>query len=172
MQTMSYTYGKWYNTRMRRCKETKIKAPEALLNLLNQRRLPLSEEGEEKTLHELGFLLSAYQGYVAAVHLPASVRNEMEVSPEEIEMIDLLEGEDEKYLPVFTDSQAMDEAPFDVRENSILFYCDVLDLHSLLTRSHADAIVLNPGQDDLFLSEQLLENMIRMDPKNNPHQYS
>ena len=96
----------------------------------------------------------------------------MEVSPEEIEMIDLLEGEDEKYLPVFTDSQAMDEAPFDVRENSVLFYCDVLDLHSLLTRSHADAIVLNPGQDDLFLSEQLLENMIRMDPKNNPHQYS
>lgn len=169
---MSYTCGKWYNHIMRRCKEKNIETPAQLNNLLNQRRLPLSEEGEEKTLHELGILLSTYQGYLTAVHLPASLKNQTEVSPDEIQEIDLLEGEDEKYLPVFTSTEAMEEAPFDVRENTVLFYSDVLDLHTLLSRCHADAAVLNPGKDDLFLSGNLLENMIRLDPKNNTDMFN
>lgn len=150
---------------MRKCTEKHVKTPEKLNNLLNIRRLPLSEEGEEKNLHELGLLLSAYQGYLAAVHVDADLQDHAEITPEDVREADLLLGEDEKYLPVFTSTDAMAEAPFDLSENTVLYYMDVMDLHTLLSHTHADAAVLNPGTDDLILSRNLLQNMLQMDPR-------
>jgi hypothetical protein len=164
MQTMSYIFIKWYNLHMRKCTDKQVKTPAQLNNLLSVRRLPLSDEGEEKNLHALGLALSTFQGYLVAVHIDQA---ENEISPQEVREVDLLLGDEEKYLPVFTSTEAIDQSPADVMENdAVLYYADPLDLHTLLGRSQADAAVLNPGLDDLILSRTLLENMIALDPKN------
>lgn len=150
---------------MKRCREENTKTPQVLQNLLSQRRLPLSEDGLDKVLHELGTNLTVYQAYLVSLEPDEKYRDSDELDGTEIVSLTLLNGEEEKYLPVFTslDKLKAFRYPFGAREQ--VYYCDVLDLLHLVNGSSADAAVLNPGEDDLILSVPMLENMLRQDPK-------
>ncbi len=132
-----------------------------LEHLFNERRTPLSQDEEDRVLTDLAVAI-AQAGFLLSAAPNPMMRQAESLSADQIVQANLLQAEDMKYLPVFTEYGYYTLFPMIHGKEDCLYVADILDLYTFLqTNTHCDAVVVNPGRDDLILPIQLLQNLLQ-----------
>lgn len=124
--------------------------------------MPLSEEKEQEVLTNLSKTLVQEGRFLLVCSVKDEHAHDSEVSAENITMAPLLMADDAKYLPVFTKEAFMEEMGITKEKDQEIYVTDFLDLITFLdVNAHVEAVVLNPGRDDLFLSKEFMIRLLQ-----------
>lgn len=158
--TESCPYECYDNSMKRHDENEQIQNPKQLQLLLDQRRLPLTPEGEQKVLQQLAVTVSSSHFLVAIQPVP-EMSGSPEVPADHISHVTLLQADGKRYLPVFSCEEMMQYMPGKIDEHMQLYWSDIVDLASFLSINRSvEAAVVNPGKDDLVLDLPLLTNLL------------
>ncbi len=132
-----------------------------LENLLNERKSPMNQTNEDRVLTDLAIEI-AQASFLLLATPNAMMRNASEVPADQIIQANLLQADDMKYLPVFTEYAYYTLFGMMKGKDDVLYVADIVDLYTFLQANpHCNAIVVNPGQDDLLLPIPLLKNLLQ-----------
>lgn len=133
-----------------------------LVQLLAQRRAPLSAEGMHVALTDLTLYLCEDVEFISSAFLKDSTKEDLTIA--DIEKADMMEGTDgERYFPVFTDADLFHVFKPKLRDGESMFLFTKQDLLDFLNgNERIAAVVANPMEDDLLLYRVQLSNMIAL----------
>ena len=133
-----------------------------LVQLLAQRRAPLSAEGMHVALTDLTLYLCEDVEFISSAFLKDSTKEDLTIA--DIEKADMMEGTDgERYFPVFKDADLFHVFKPKLRDGESMFLFTKQDLLDFLNgNERIAAVVANPMEDDLLLYRVQLSNMIAL----------
>lgn len=128
---------------------------EIFLKLLAERKMPLSESRQNAVLEELG-RQTASSEFLLYCRVRDEHSNDTEVTADQILETAFLIADNAKLLPVFSSTDFLYPA-LDRQIDFSPYAADLIDLITFLDCNPAvEAAVLNPGEDDLILSKELM----------------
>lgn len=140
--------------------KTEIRTSAALRKLLAERKMPLSESRQDTVLKELG-KQTARSEFLLYCRVSAENGSDPEVPAGQIQETAFLLADGARLLPVFSNADLLYPGLED-RKGLSPYAADFLDLITFLDcNPETEAAVLNPGEDDLILTKDLMVRLLQ-----------
>ena len=137
-------------------------AYETLLDLLNERKMPISTEREQQLSLLISQALVQEGIFVMSATVKEEYRNDTEVPAEDVIEAPFLLTDNGKYLPLFTDQNNMATVGIPVKEGQHLYAVDLTDIIAFLDHNeHVEGVVIDPGKHDLMLTNRFLKVLLK-----------